>query len=80
MLGCCMVASALARRTYVTDAAMLQKAVLDGDEHIIIQEHIDLRALDTNGTGALLPITPSTRSIRVRSHYPASWPARLKMQ
>lgn len=49
--------------TKVASAAELRRAVLDGDEHILISDHVSISELGDEV--AVLPLTALTKSIQV---------------
>ena len=50
----------------VASAKELYDAVQQGIRDILLTEHLDLSAEDPDDLGFMLPLAPSTRSIRVR--------------
>lgn len=50
----------------VTSAKELYDAVQQGIRDILLTEHLDLSTEDPDDLGFMLPLAPSTRSIRVR--------------
>lgn len=71
LVGCSGTARA-AEVVFVHTGPELQEAVRDGASHIIIRQHLDMRGMEADPLGsvpgALLAVSLSTQSIRVRFH------------